>query len=66
MLRSMGKESYLLSHDVVARLVAEGVIDGPPNSKRAQAAVQAAFTRRRADSGQSLTTISRVLAQSIG
>lgn len=45
MLRTMGKESYLLSHDVVARLVAEGVIDGPPGSKRAQAAVQAAFTR---------------------
>ena len=66
MLRQMGKESYLLSKDVVARLVAEGVIGGPPTSRKAMAAVQAAFDRWREESGQSLNTISRVLAQSIG
>lgn len=65
-LRFMGKDGYILSTDVVARLVAEGVIDGPPTSRKARAAVQAAFDRWRAESGQPFTTISRVLAQSIG
>ena len=66
MLRAMGKDSWILSDDVVKRLVEEGVIDGPPTSRKAMAAVQAAFDRWRAESGQGLTTISRVLAQSIG
>lgn len=66
MLRQMGKEGYLLSKDVVARLVAEGVIAGAPGSRKAMAAVQAAFARWQAESGQSLNAISRVLAQSIG
>lgn len=65
-LRQMGKDSYILSQDVVARLVAEGVIDKAPTSKKAWDAVQAAFNTWRAQSGQGLTTISRVLAQSIG
>ncbi|MEH7829035.1 DNA-3-methyladenine glycosylase I [Gemmobacter denitrificans] len=66
MLRQMGKESYLLSSDVQARLQAEGVIDGPPTSRKARAAIQAAFDRWRAESGRSFNVISRVLAQSIG
>ena len=65
-LRFMGKESYILSADVVARLVAEGVVDKEPTSKKAMAAVQAAFDQWRAESGQNLTVISRVLAQSVG
>ena len=64
-LRFMGRDGWILSRDVVARLVAEGVIDGPPGSKRAMAAVQAAFDRWQAESGLSLTAISRTLAQSI-
>jgi len=51
---------------VLARLAAEGVIDKAPTSKMAWAAVQEAFDTWRAQSGQPLTTISRVLAQSIG
>lgn len=66
MLRHMGKESFILSQDVVARLEAEGVIDGPPTSAKAMKAVQEAFNIWVKESGQSLTTISRVLAQSIG
>lgn len=66
MLRHMGKDSFILSRDVVARLVEEGVIDGAPGSKKAMAAVQAAFNAWVKESGRSLTTISRVLAQSIG
>lgn len=66
MLRAMGKESFILSQDVQARLQAEGVIDGPATSAKAMKAVQEAFNQWQAESGQSLTAISRVLAQSIG
>lgn len=65
-LRHMGVDGYVLSRDVVARLVAEGVIDGPPTSKRAMDRVQSAFNAWAAQSGRPLTTISRVLARSIG
>jgi len=64
-LRFMGRDGWILSRDVVARLRAEGVIDGPATSRKAMAAVQAAFDRWQAESGLPLTTISRVLAQSI-
>lgn len=66
LLRSMGKESYIMSKDVVARLVAEGVIDKAPTSKKAKQAVQEAFNAWKAESGFNLSDISRVLAQSIG
>ncbi|MBN9887459.1 DNA-3-methyladenine glycosylase I [Salipiger abyssi] len=66
LLRSMGKDGYILSQDVVARLVAEGVIDKAPSSRKAMQAVQQAFNALREESGATLTTISRVLAQSIG
>ncbi len=66
MLRFMGRDGFMLSTDVVARLVAEGVIDKAPTSKVARKAVQAAFNTWQAQSGRPLSTISRVLAQSIG
>ena len=65
-LRFMGIDSFILGRDVVARLVAEGVIDKAPTSKKAMAAVQAAFNTWRDQSGRSLTEISRVLAMSVG
>ncbi|MCT4609708.1 MAG: DNA-3-methyladenine glycosylase I [Pelagimonas sp.] len=65
MLRQMGKESYYMGGDVVARLVAEGVIDKAPTSQKAWKAVQAAFNTWAEESGESLTVISRVLARSV-
>ena len=64
-LRFMGVDSFILSQDVVARLIAEGVVDKPPTSKAALAAVQAAFNDWQQQSGRSLTEISRILAMSI-
>lgn len=64
-LRFVGRDGFILSRDVVARLQAEGVIDRAPTSKKAMAAVQAAFNTWAEQSGLPLTTISRVLAQSI-
>lgn len=65
-LRYMGVDGYILSTDVVARLVAEGVVDKTPTSKKAMTAVQEAFNEWQQQSGRSLTEISRVLAMSIG
>ena len=56
--------SFILSRDVTARLIAEGVIDKPATSKTALKSVQAAFNTWMEQSGRSLTEISRVLAMS--
>jgi len=65
-MRFMGKEGFMLSRDVLARLTEEGVISGSASSPRALKAVQAAFDRWQAESGLTLNQISRILAQSIG
>lgn len=64
-LRVQGVDSFMLSKDVVARLVAEEVIDKAPTSQKAMQAVQDAFNIWRDQSGRSLTEISRVLAMSV-
>ncbi len=63
-LRFLGRESYILSPSVLASLIAAGVVDKAPTSKGALAAVQAAFNAWKAESGWSLTRLSRVLALS--
>ncbi|TNE91879.1 MAG: 3-methyladenine DNA glycosylase [Deltaproteobacteria bacterium] len=65
MLRFLGKDTFILSNDVVARLVAEGIVSKKPTSKRDLAAVQDAFRAWRAESGRSYGAISRILACSI-
>lgn len=64
-LRFQGKDSFILSQSVVDRLIAEGVVDKPPTSKKALADVQAAFNTWMQQSDRSLTEISRVLAMSL-
>ena len=64
-LRFIGRDGFILSRDVVARLTAEGVIDGPATGKRAQAEIQAAFNGWAAESGRSLREISRTLSFSV-
>ena len=65
-LRFLGRDGFILSRDVTARLIAEGVIDKPATSKSVLAKVQAAFNIWAEQSGRGLTEISRVLAMSIG
>ena len=65
MLRFMGRDGYVMSPDVAARLIAEGVVAKPPTSKRDMAAVQAAFNTWMEQSGRGLTQISQVLAYSV-
>ncbi|MEM8814164.1 MAG: DNA-3-methyladenine glycosylase I [Pseudomonadota bacterium] len=65
-LRFMGRDSLILSRDVTAALIREGVIDKEPTSKAALKAVQAAFNTWMGESGRSMTEVSRVLAMSVG
>ncbi|MEO0370803.1 MAG: DNA-3-methyladenine glycosylase I [Pseudomonadota bacterium] len=64
-MRFMRRDSFILSQDVTARLIAEGVIDKPAGSKSSMKAVQIAFNTWMEQSGRSLTEISRVLAMSV-
>lgn len=64
-MRFAGRDGLILSRDVTARLIAEGVIDKPAGSKSSMRAVQAAFNIWMEQSGRSLTEVSRVLAMSL-
>lgn len=65
-LREMGRDSFILSRDVVAALKREKVFDGTPTSKSSLAGIQAAFNQWVDDGGKSLTRVSRVLAFTVG
>jgi len=66
-IRFMGKDSFILSTDVVARLRASGVaIQDNPTSKKALALAQEAFNRWHEQSGLSYTHLSRIAGMSIG
>ena len=64
-LRQLGVDSFVLSKDVTAALIREGVVDKAPTSKSAMRAVQAAFNDWRKQTGRSLTEVSRILAMSV-
>jgi 3-methyladenine DNA glycosylase Tag len=64
-LRSMGKQAFVLSKDVVAALIREGVVDKPPTSKKAIALVQDAFNQWSQETGRDLSGLSRILAASV-
>ena len=61
-LRMAGKDSFILTPDVVRGLNAAGACEGTPKGKRAQAAVQQAFNAWAAESGRPLSHISVALA----
>jgi len=65
-LREMGKDSFILSRDVVAALSREKVFTGTATSKSSLKDIQDAFNAWVADGGQSLTRVSRVLAFTTG
>ena len=64
-LRFMGKDTPMLSRDVVRALIEQRVVDKAPTSKKALAQVQEAFNTLSQESGRSLCQISRVLACSV-
>lgn len=66
LFRWMGRPAYITSRDVAAALIAAGVIDKPPTSRRDLEAVQSAFNAWAAESGRDFNSMSRVLAFSTG
>jgi 3-methyladenine DNA glycosylase Tag len=66
MMRRMGIDALILTPTVVKALNQWGVIEGEPNSKKAQAALQGVLDSWRGESGRGLTQISQILAWSIG
>ncbi len=65
-LRSIGRDGWVLSRDVVQALIRDGVIEKTPTSKTAMRAVQAAFSKCAEESGRPFAHISRALALSVG
>lgn len=65
-LRRVGVDTPIMSRDVVAALVREGVVDKAVTAKRDLAKAQAAFDTWRGQSGRPLAQISRILAASVG
>ena len=63
--RMVGRDTYILSGDVMKRLRAEGIVTGAATSRTAMAKVQTAFNQWRAESGRPLTQLSQILALSI-
>ena len=64
-LRLVGKDTFLLTSDVVARLVAANMIPGEPTSQRDQQTVQDVFNTLQQRSGRPLCQLSALLALSI-
>lgn len=64
-LRLVGKDTFLLTSDVVARLAAAGIIDHEPTSQRDLQIVQDAFNALQQDSGRPLCQLSAMLSLSI-
>jgi 3-methyladenine DNA glycosylase Tag len=64
-LRSMGKPAFIFSKDVVTALIRENVVDKPPTSKKAIAAVQEIFNQWSQETGRNLSGLSRILAASV-
>ena len=64
-LRMAGKDTFVLSDDVVAALVAQGIVTKRPTSQRDLALVQEAFNAWQAQSGRPLCQLSMLLALTV-
>ena len=64
-IRFAGKDSFILSKDVVRSLNRAGVVSGNPTSKTDLKAAQDAFNRWHDESGRPYTHLSRILALSV-
>lgn len=65
-LRMIGKDTFLLTDDVVAALKAQAIIDKKPTAKRDLQKVQEAFNQWQSESGRPLCQISKLLSYTVG
>ncbi|MGA8380192.1 MAG: DNA-3-methyladenine glycosylase I [Stellaceae bacterium] len=64
-LRMIGKDTFVLTHSVVAALQHWGAIDAPPKNRKDRAAVQSCFNAWAGETGRPLCQLSQILAASI-
>ena len=62
----VGKDTFLLTNDVVRALIVLGVVQKKPTAKKDLSAVQAAFNEWVEETGRELCQLSRILALSLG
>ena len=65
-LRMAGKDTFILTDDVVAALKAQGIVEKKPTAKRDLQRVQDAFNQWQQASGRPLSQISRLLSYTVG
>ncbi len=64
-LRMSGKDTFVLTEDVVVALKAQGIVDKRPTSQKDLKQVQAAFNQWAEQSGRPLCQVSRLLAMTV-
>lgn len=65
-LRTLGKDTFLISQDIEGYFVARDIITGSSRSKRSLLAIQNQFNDWQQQSGRSLQEISQVVSMSVG
>ena len=65
-LRTVGKDTFLLTRDVVTYLIGQGLVDKHPNSQRDLKLVQSTFNDWQQQSGRTMAEISRIVAYTVG
>ena len=64
-LRMVGKDTFILTDDVVVALKAQGIVDKKPTSQRDLNKVQRAFNQWQSESGRPLCQLSRMLSMTV-
>lgn len=65
-LRAIGKDTFLLSRDVVGYFTSRDIISGAATSKRSLMQIQTAFNQLQETSGRSFQELSQIIAMSVG
>jgi len=65
-LRTIGKDTFLLSTDVVGYFTKRNIISGSHQSKRSLTAIQQCFNELQQQSGRSLQELSMIISKSVG
>jgi 3-methyladenine DNA glycosylase Tag len=65
-LRTMGKDTFLLTNDIVGYFTKRNIISGSHQSKRSLTAIQDSFNELQQQSGRSLQELSMIISKSVG
>ncbi|WP_133468136.1 DNA-3-methyladenine glycosylase I [Paraglaciecola marina] len=65
-LRAIGKDTFLLTNDIVGYFTQRGIISGSAQSKRSLTAIQQSFNELQQQSGRSVQELSLIISRSVG